>query len=99
MSILRLSFAGISETDLARFAREFLDLCKIEPAEPFDPWTLGEWETQEEFCERTGIADRTFRRRMEDRRFMPMGIELEEGPSGRLVRLRSHLIFEKWVRG
>lgn len=100
MSLLRLSFDGIPQNDLMRYAVEFLRLCKIEEAEPYDPWKLGEWETGEEFCARTGIADRTFRRRLEgDRRFMPIGVEIEEGPTGRLIRFRSHAVFEKWIRG
>jgi hypothetical protein len=56
----------------------------------------GDWETPTELCRRIGISPRTFDRRMKDRRFMPQ-VDLDER-GGRIMRLRSNSVFDKWIR-
>jgi hypothetical protein len=57
----------------------------------------GAWETREEFCARVRVSVSHFKRRMERRKFAPQ-VDLETGPSGRLIRLRSNAAFDDWMR-
>jgi hypothetical protein len=90
--ILRYSLHGASEEDLVAQAIDLLRRLG------YAVERSGIWETVAEFCRRTGISGRTLRRRLQRRKFMPP-VDLDEGPTGRLIRLRATSHFEAWLRG
>jgi len=56
----------------------------------------GRWETRREFCARLGISVWRFKRRMRYTKLRPQ-VDLDVGPSGRLLRLRSNRAFDRWM--
>lgn len=88
---LRLSLQGSTEAELASQAVDFLLQRGYVVEMP------GAWESQQDFCARIGLSPRQLRRRLRRRKFMPQ-VDLDEGPNGRLIRLRSNSAFESWVK-
>lgn len=58
----------------------------------------GEWESPAEFRVRLGISRSHFQRRMRQTKFRPQ-VDLDVGPTGRLLRIRSNAVFDKWMLG
>lgn len=57
-------------------------------------YRLGEWEAPRVFCERVGISPSTLARKMKSRKCPE--VEVERGPSGRLLRILSNPAFEQF---
>lgn len=60
----------------------------------------GEWETRKAFCDRLDVSESAFDRRMEQARRIPSlpRPPIDQGPDGRLVRLRGHSAFDAYKR-
>lgn len=57
----------------------------------------GAWESRGEFCGRLGISVSKFKRRMRRSKYRPQ-VDLDLGPTGRLIRLRSNAVFDAWMK-
>ncbi len=56
----------------------------------------GEWEKPGEFCDRIGISVRTFQRHVRSK-WRPQ-VDIEEGPNGRINKVRSNKLFDDFMR-
>ncbi len=58
--------------------------------------SLRSWESPNDLCNRTGISSSTLQRRLKSKTCPEA--EIERGPSGRLIRLRSNPSLEEFLR-